>query len=245
VIGDEFTKIMNHVDYVFAIGEAHCFSPKTYLPFGKPVLPFFPAISPQVGLDIDWLKKRKLNNFLCFSGNGFICKGVDLLVEAFSQMPDMNLTICGPKTEQSFFTAYDGLIANSPNITFAGFVSVGSSLYRELCAQNAYAMFHSSSEGCATSVATCMRAGMVPLLNYETGIDVKDYGYLIESGDDPLPAIRKAVSWASRLDRDEYVARSLRTFADSQKYSQEGFTTSMTNNLVQVIEDNFYRFSRG
>lgn len=244
VIGDEFTRIMNHTDYVFAFGEAHCFSAQTYLPFGKPVLPLYPAISPQVGFEIDWLKSRKLNNFLCFAGNGFICKGVDLLVEAFSKMPHMNLTICGPKTESSFFRAYKKIIEDSSNISFAGFVSVDTPQYRELCAQNAYVIFHPSKEACATSVATCMRAGLVPVLNYETGIDIRDYGYLIEGTDDPLSAIRDAVTRASNLDRDQYVTRSLQTFADSQKYSQESFTTSMTKNLVQVIQDNFHRFSR-
>ena len=43
-----------------------------------------------------------MTNFLCFAGNGFICKGVDVLIEAFLQTPDLNLSICGPNTEKAF-----------------------------------------------------------------------------------------------------------------------------------------------
>ena len=57
------------------------------------------------------LNKKNYNNckrnFLWLGSYGMIHKGLDLVLEAFEKMPDLNLTICGrPEKEDDFYSYY-------------------------------------------------------------------------------------------------------------------------------------------
>lgn len=241
VTGDRFLAIADLADYIFAIGEPQSFSPQTYLEYGKPVLTFMPGVSSGVGFQPRWLRTRKRNTFLCFAGNGFICKGVDLLVEAFEQMPDMQLVICGPDSEPAFFETYGQRIAASANISYRGFISVGSKDFAQLCAECSYTILHSSSEGCATSVATCQCAGLPPLVSHATSIDVRDFGWILPD-EDNIRGIVDTVRMAASVSVTEYRRRAMRTLDDAQRYSRSNYTATMTSNIIQVLSENLDRF---
>lgn len=241
VTGSNFLRISELSDYIFAIGEPQSFSPSTYLKYGKPVLTFMPGVSDDVCFQTRWLRSRKRNSFLCFAGNGFICKGVDLLVEAFEKMPEMQLTICGPATERAFFEIYGERIADSGNIAYIGFIGVGSPAFAKLCAECSYVILHSSSEGCATSVVTCQCAGLPPLVSHTTSIDVRDFGWILPDKN-ITDGIIDAVRVAASIPDDEYRDRALRALSDSQRYSRSNYTATMTSNIIRVLRDNLSKF---
>jgi len=231
-----FREFLSYIDYIFCYGQKGAFSFNSYKKYKKPIYTIMPGTSPHINFNPKWLKSRKRNRFVCFAGNGFIYKGVDLLVEAFIKMPDCYLTICGPDSEKAFFKAYDKIIKTRPNITYEGFIKVGGARFQELCSACSFVILHSASEGCCTSVATMMRAGLVPIVNPETGIDVGNFGFLMTDADNKIQDIINTVQEAARISYNEYSSRVYKTLKTSILYTQSSFTEHFTKALLDVME---------
>jgi len=236
VVGDKFKEIINKADYIFNIGEANNNSYKSYSKYNKPILNFFPSVSPDVSYSDSWIKTRERNSFLCFAGNGFICKGVDLVLEAFLKDKSKNLHICGPSNETSFFKYYARKIEDSPNIKYHGFVNPGGGVFNDIASKCSYVVFHSAAEGCCTSVATAMKAGLVPIINPWTGINTRDLT-LSEDGD-LIEEIQSKTNEAKNLDDERYLNLVSKTLDKSFSFSQNSFTDSYSKALLKVINEN-------
>jgi len=236
VIGESFLEIINTADFVFNIGEKHTRSYDSFLKYGKPVLHFYPSVSPSVGFEPAWIQTRDPNSFLCFAGNGFICKGVDLVVEAFLSAPDKHLHICGPSSERAFFEYYGKHIEQASNITYHGFIEPGGRTFNELASICSYVVFHSAAEGCCTSVATAIKAGLVPIINSWTGIVIEDEGIKLSEEGDLIENIAHAIHVASSTNEREYRGLLDRTLEKSKLFSQESFTQSYSDALEVVMK---------
>jgi len=226
---DEFAAVAN---YIFCIGENGGFSCNSYAKYGLPVMPIIP--SHNAPLYIQSRHKKDQKHFLCFAGSGLICKGVDILVEAFRDLPDFDLHICGPK-EDVFYEAYADLFQPSSNIHYYGFVDIDGEQYQDLCAKCSFTILHSAAEGCCTAVINNMVSGLIPVINHEVGIDVDGFGYQIPSVIDRVDAVRAAVLEVSSMNKSEYEHRVTMTLNASQKYTQQSFTESITIALEEVI----------
>ena len=88
VTGEAWKRIIDATSYIFNIGEKNNASFESLLPYKKPIFNFYPSISPKVKYNKNWFKSRDRGSFLCFAGNGFICKGVDLVIDAFLLNPE-------------------------------------------------------------------------------------------------------------------------------------------------------------
>jgi hypothetical protein len=114
-------------------------------------------------------------NFLWFGSGGLVHKGLDLVLEAFTQMPDLNLTVCGPvKEEKDFERVYAKELYSTPNINTVGWVDVGSRVFYEIALNCASIIYPSCSEGGGAGVIICLHTGLIPIISYETGIDLID-----------------------------------------------------------------------
>ncbi|WP_422682087.1 glycosyltransferase [Candidatus Methylopumilus universalis] len=236
--GLQFLNFCKITDYFLVIGEKGTFCPDTYKKFKIPILNYFPSSYPAIKFYPDWILSRRRKSFLCFVGNGFICKGVDILVEAFLQMPSAELHICGPGDEKIFFDVYGDLIKKSKNIFYHGFVKVGSRKFDELCGICRYTILASSSEGCATSVTTTLRAGMVPILTSETGVKIDSYGFKIKSDIHNLVKTTIiACENAMHISDVEYAKRVWMALQDSQKYTQDSFTKTFESAILNIIKE--------
>ena len=60
-------------------------------------------------------------------------------------------------------------------------MQVGGKRFEELVDSCSFVIFNSNAEGCATSVAMTMSASLVPVLNYETGINIDNCGMYIHN----------------------------------------------------------------
>ena len=224
-------------DRVFCF-DGNGFASGSYGRFGRSTSIIYPSTSPAVTFDHTWFSTRDRTSFLCFSGDGFVVKGVDLVVEAFAQMPDLTLHIAGPKSDIGFWDAYGKTVSASSNISYEGFLAVSGRRFRELCAQCAYVILPSSSEGACTSVATAMRAGLVPATTYATGVDDGEAGYILPPAPDALiDAIRETASRLSRVDDEEYRSKVIATQLTAAKYSQSGFRISFDEALYGALGD--------
>lgn len=237
-----FNRSIQHTDYIFCFSEKDNFSFESYKKFNKPIMEIAPPVSPAIRFNPTWLKTRNRNHFLCLAGHGSIYKGIDLLVEAFKQMPDKKLTICGPENETAFFDVYGPIIKKSQNIHYEGFIHIGGERFEQLGAECSFIINHSASEGVCTSVASGMRAGLIPIVNPESGNSTNDFGFLMEDKADYIADIINTVQKASKLSNDDYIKRVYKTLEYATNYSQAAFTSTFAKALLQVMqrENKFY-----
>jgi len=236
VTGDMFIDIAEMADFILCIGEKNTRSYNSFIKYGN-ILNFYPSTSPAVNFNSDWINTRDLNSFLCFAGNGFICKGVDLVVESFLNNPTKQLHLCGPTSERAFFEYYGNTIKNASNITFHGFIKPGGEVFNELASQCSFIVFCSAAGGCCTSVATALRAGLVPIINSWTSINIDNIGIELSEDGDLIENITAAVNVASIMKKDDYINFVNKSLEKAQIFSQDSFTKSYTEALDIVLKD--------
>jgi glycosyltransferase involved in cell wall biosynthesis len=169
-----------HADYLSVLGNE--FTCGTYSYAGKPIFPL-PVPTPNVysfALDKDFDQVK--NRFLWLGSGGLVHKGLDLVLEVFSELPDHHLTVCGPldaPEEQEFRQAYYRQLYEQPNIHTVGWVDVSSQQFLDITKSCCCLIYPSCSEGQAGSVVTCLQAGIIPVISYESGVSVEDFGIIL------------------------------------------------------------------
>ena len=164
ILGNEFT-----VDtFLYANKPIH------RIPISTPVLYPWPEAK-----DFEACRKR----YLWFGSRGFVRKGLDLVLDAFSEMPEYQLTVCGPidGEEQDFVRAYHKELYETPNIKTIGWVDIASSKFLEIMNDCVGLIFPSACEGQSGGVVTCIHGGLIPILSYESGVDVHDFGVILKN----------------------------------------------------------------
>ena len=191
------------------------FTQETYAFAGKPLfrIPIsVPFVYPWPE-DKDFAAVRR--RFLWFGSGGLVHKGLDLVLEAFAEMPELHLTVCGPiRQERDFEAAYWRELYETENIETLGWIDVGSEAFLELCRKTLGLVYPSCSEGGGSSVLTCMHGSLIPIVNRETSVDLEpDRGILVEESS--IPELQQAVrELASRpAEALEATARAAWTFA--------------------------------
>ncbi len=162
--------------------------------------------------------------FVWLGSSGMVHKGLDLALEAFCELPELKLTVCGPVDRESDFVAcYRRELYETPNIRTLGWTDIAGPAFSELAARCGAIVYPSCSEGCAGSVVACLHAGLVPLVTPESGVEIGDFGTHISAP--TVGAVRAAVQDFSRTD-PETLRRSSRAaweFARSH-HSRENFS---------------------
>jgi glycosyltransferase involved in cell wall biosynthesis len=223
---------IEYADYATVLGNE--FTMGTYAHAGKPMFPIPIATLTTYPCPEDKDFDRCRKNFIWLGGIGLVHKGLDLLLEAFAEMPEYNLEVCGPISgEKDFERAYHKELYETPNIRTRGFVDVTSPAFTQL-AGNCIALLHPScSEGQSGAVATCMQAGLIPLVSRESGIDMNDYGFVLECSVD---GIKRAARQVSALSTEELSSRSRRAWEYARKHhARENFARQYKNVLGEIL----------
>ena len=144
-------------------------------------------------------------NFMWYGGAGALHKGLDLCIEAFRQLPDLNLHIVG-EPNGAFYDFYRKDIEQAPNIYYYGFLSKDDPLFIEACSSCCFCLLPSCSESQSTAMITAMFGGMIPVGTAEVGIDYeKCGGFLLDSLAPTDLAMQ--ISHLASLDTKELAAR--------------------------------------
>lgn len=184
-------------DVATVLGNA--FTQETYAFAGKPLLHIpisVPCTYPRID-DRDFESARR--RFLWFGSGGLVHKGLDRVLEAFVDLPELELVVCGPiRREKDFEREYFQELYRTPNIHTQGWIDVRPRTFLPLVRQCLGLIYPSCSEGGGSSVLTCMHAGLVPIVNREVSVDIdSSYGILLE--EPTVEGIRRAVrSFADR-----------------------------------------------
>jgi glycosyltransferase involved in cell wall biosynthesis len=225
---------IEHADCATVLGNSFTMSTYSY---AKKPLYRVPVISPVV---CPWPEEKNFDvcrkQFLWFGSGGLVHKGLDLVLDAFAEMPEYHLTVCGPiKQEKDFENAYYRELYQTPNIHTFGWVKASSPEFMEIANNCIGLIYPSCSEGGGGSVATCMHAGIIPLVSYESSVDVgDDFGVILKSSS--IEAIKDTVRKISSLPAQELeqMARRAWEFARAH-YTKEKFAEEFRKVLTKSI----------
>jgi glycosyltransferase involved in cell wall biosynthesis len=170
------------------------FTMNTFRYSGKPLYPV-PIIPPVL---FPWLERKDLEacrrRFLWFGSGGLVNKGLDLTLEAFLKMPEYHLTVCGPiDQEKDFERAYRKELYETENIRTVGWVDIKSAAFQEIAETCLGLVFPSCCEGQCGGVITCLHTGLIPIISYESGVDVEDFGVILRTSaiDEIMESVRR------------------------------------------------------
>jgi glycosyltransferase involved in cell wall biosynthesis len=170
------------------------------------------------------------DTFLWFGSGGFAHKGLDLVIDAFMELPDLKLIICGPlDQEPRFVRAFEQQMFHSPNIETLGWIDVTSDEFSDLRRRTVATIYPSCSEGGGGSVITCMHAGIIPIVTAEASVDVDDFGIVLESAS--IDAIRKAALALSTASTDELRRRAM-----------SAWNTARSSHTRDIFAERYQRF---
>ena len=210
------------------------FTQDTYRYAGKPIHQI--PISVTVLIDNpkrDYSKAK--NNFLWIGGGGAALKGLDVTLEAFAAMPDKKLFICGGvSSEQDFQQAYWKELYQTPNIVYLDRVDVGGEKFKEVVKECAFVLYPSTSEGQAGSIVQAMHAGLIPLISYQTGVDVHDFGKILP--DNSLETVTAEIKAISALPEQtlEQMGRKTWEFVRTH-HTRETFSAAYEKFATDVL----------
>jgi glycosyltransferase involved in cell wall biosynthesis len=180
----------------------NAFTMSTFRYANKPIyrLPIAAAVSCPWPEEKDWEACRR--RFLWFSSDGLVHKGLDLALDAFVDMPEYHLTVCAPvDQEKDFKQAYHKKLYRTPNIETIGWVDVSSRKFTEIANTCSGVIYTSCSEGGGACVITCLHAGLIPIVSYESSVDTHDFGVILRSCS--IEDIRESVQMVASLPAQE------------------------------------------
>ncbi|UVT19550.1 MAG: glycosyltransferase [Nitrospira sp.] len=174
-------------------------------------------------------------HFLWFGSEGLVHKGLDLVLEAFAEMPDCHLYVCGPlQQEQDFVKAYYKELYQTPNIHAFRWVDVNGPEFAEIANKCLGLVYPSCSEAGGGSVITCMHAGMIPIVSYEASVDVDDFGVVLK--DHSVETIKNTVRMIAGLPAEQLqrMARKAWEFARAH-HTRENFSEEYKNIVLDIM----------
>jgi len=191
-------------------------------------------------ITLDW-KRKEWNecrkNFLWFNSGGLVHKGLDLALEAFKEISDSKLIVCGPvDREEDFLREYYKEIYETKSIKTIGWVDIDSEKFREIVASCGAVLNFSCSEAGGTSTKTCMHAGLIPIVSSESGVDIHDFGFMLK--DCSIANIKKTVKHFGTLSEDELQKRSKKAWEFAvQHYTRDNFDREYRRVILEIINE--------
>jgi glycosyltransferase involved in cell wall biosynthesis len=182
----------------------------------------------------DWSAAKR--RFLWFGSSSWVHRGLDLVLEAFMQTPDLELFICG--SDRRFLDVYGEDLKKLRNVHHIGFVTPDSAQFRELVSKTAAVVYASAAEGCSTSIVQCMRFGVIPIVTEATGLSVHDFWPALAGHTDLeliSDIVKRCTALAEMPDRQvEALSRRFWEFAD-RHHSRPAFRTSLNTVLDELL----------
>lgn len=184
--------------------------------------------SNYVWMDKDFKKAKR--NFLWFGSSGAIHKGLDILVDIFKRLPDLNLYIYGLDKSESFV-----LKAKSDNIHVCGIINVNSPLYlTEIVERCAFVILPSCSEAQSTSVITNMLHGLIPIVSRECQFPKFPFGFQLDNY--TVEYVAEVVNVVAELSVEELRDRSYKTYIYAREhYVIKAYASKLKSILENII----------
>ena len=143
------------------------------------------------------------NKFVWFGSAGIIHKGLDILIDAFAEMSDLQLDIYGAPHEEIDY------LRCPANVFVYERIDVSSDDFiNEVVNKHVFVLSLSCSEGMMSGIATCMLAGLIPIVTKETGYD--DCPFVFSFDDWHIEKVKEKLRECVGVSPDELKMRSSR-----------------------------------
>ncbi len=233
--GAETDFMLNNVSAVVALGDD--FTRESFSQF-KNLYPLNSAFLPDKYFSQEDLEKKDFGlakkNFLYFGGGGEVHKGLDLLIEVFSKLPNLNLFLCNNLSE-NFLKVYKKDLEKSPNIHVLGYIPQRSQGFYQLVKKCAFNVHISCSEGSPGGIIELLQYGIIPLATQESNIDLNGFGFKLQTHN--LEEISQAVIKLSELPNEEVKNLANKTrVAAFEKFSDDAFLKNLKHILKEQIQ---------
>jgi hypothetical protein len=212
------------------------FTQDTFRYAGKPLYRIH--ISTQRAFD--WPEQKDFeqcrNRYLWFGGIGIVFKGLDLVLEAFVGMPEMSLTVCGPISgEKDFEQAFHKELYETPNIQTKGWMDINSPELLDICKSCLGTVYASCSESGCGSVINCMHAALIPIVSYESSVDVDEtYGIVLRECS--IAEIQRSVRELSSRPLAQLKEMALRSWEFARaNHTREQFAEEYKRALTEIM----------
>lgn len=175
--------------------------------------------------------------FVWFGSRGFIHKGLDILIDAFVELPELQLDVYGiDKTEMKN-------IMIPENVKICGMVNVMSCTFLQNVVEPcSYVVSLSCSEGMQTGLATCMMHGLIPIVTKECGIDDQKNILYFDSFD--IEIVKEMLLKASRMPIEDVMAREKQIYeAAIHEFSIGNFAQNFGKKFMEVINKSYEKIS--
>jgi glycosyltransferase involved in cell wall biosynthesis len=236
---------IEQADYATVLGNDITIS--TYRYAQKPIVPLcvptFTVYPWGEGKNFDDCR----NHFLWLGSDGLVHKGLDLVLEAFAEMPQYRLTVCGPvREEKGFESCYYKELYHTPNIRTIGWVDITSPEFLEIATDCLGLIYPSCAEGQSGAVATCLQAGLIPIISRESGFDVDDFGLILRECS--IDEIKNSIRKVSGLSAEELESMALKaweyaranhtrkSYAREYRKAVAKFITEYENNKMAIAQ---------
>ena len=123
----------------------------------------------------------RARRFMWLGSSGMVHKGLDLVLEAFADMPELELVVCGPASgESDFENLYRRELYDTPHLhAWLDRCHIAAvRLDHRWCVCDGLSVVLRGSAG---SVIVGLHAGLIPIISRETGVDVQDFGVELAS----------------------------------------------------------------
>jgi len=216
------------------------FTQGTFAYSGKPLYPIPLSTTVQFPFFENKEFDKIRNNFLWFGGSGMVHKGLDLVLDTFSELQDYHLTVCGPiKGESDFEKAYHKELYNTANIQTLGKIDVRNHLFLKICKENVALIYPSCSEGGGGSVITCLHAGMIPIISYESSVNINDFGIILRNCS--IDEIAESIKTISNKPKQELEQMSNISWQYARKnHTRDIFSESYDQFVNKMVTDREY-----
>lgn len=210
---------------------------RTYSDFRLPKTYLIPNTGYEFDADRFDYSSVSSKNFLYFGSGGSVHKGLDLLLEVFSEKDfPADLYVCGSfESEKDFVKAYQQELYHTPNIHAVGYVNILSEKFTKVVGTCAYTILPSCSEGMAGSINTCMSAGVIPICSAQCGFDEED---VILLPDCEMETIRATVLEYCSQPQEWIAEQRCKMLAlAKEKFSMAQFESAVREALTAILND--------
>lgn len=224
---------IENADYGTLLGND--FTLSTYAYAGKPIFPVPIATCCPYDAPDEKSVEASRKNFLWFGSGGLVHKGLDLVLDAFAEMPEYHLYVCGPvREEKRFAEVYRRELFETPNIHAVGWVDADSRTFRDLVKQCVALVYPSCAEGQSGAVVTCLRAGLIPIISRQSGVDVGSFG--VSLSDCSVHAIQETVSAVAAQPADMLGRRAREAWEYARmNHSRERFAEEYRRTIDTIL----------
>lgn len=178
------------------------------------------------------------NKFLLITGGGALHKGVDLVIEAFRNIPDAELFIISNlPAEPQFYQWAAPILAQHPNIHEMGWYDLASKEFDALADQCIGVLYLPSSCGGPGSVARVLHNGLIPIVTPTGFVRAEHLGYQVHGTTDhaiidgAVECVREIMSLPDQMLQEK--SDAVREFA-KENHTREAFSRSFSTFIERL-----------